>query len=81
MTPPAVALLRVGSGPWWIPLPLILLWPFLLLALALGGLVEAVACGGSLRRTQTFWEALKHLRGVQIDVESAEGRRLFLWLV
>ena len=81
MTPPAVALLRLGSGPWWIPLPLILLCPFLLLALAFGGLVEAVTCGGSVKRTRTLWDASKHLRGVQVDVESAEGRRLFLWLV
>ena len=79
MTPPAVALLRFG--PMWVPLPLVLLWPLLYLALAVGGLVEAAKGGVALPLTRTVCVALGQLHGVKVDVESATGTRVFLWLV
>ena len=79
MTPPAVALLR--CGPVWVPLPLVLLWPFLFLALAIGGLVEAAKGAVALPLTRTVCVALGQLHGVKVDVESAAGTRMFLWLV
>ena len=78
--PPAVALLGVGPGPLWVPIPLILLWPFFLLALAIGGLVEAIA-RGTLRGTRALGLAFWHLHGLKVDVRSATGTRVFLWLL
>jgi hypothetical protein len=81
MMPPAVALLWFGPGPLWVPVPLILLWPFLFAALAVGGLVEAATRGGALTRTRTLCVALGQLRGVRVDVQSATGTRVHLWVV
>lgn len=78
---PAVALLGVGPAGWRIPIPLFLLWPLFLGALAVIGLVEAVSSGGGLRRTRALWAALWELHGVKVDVQTATGRRLFLWLL
>jgi hypothetical protein len=81
--PPAVALLGVGPGSWWVPfpIPLILLWPVFFLALAALGLTESVTSGGPFPRTQTLWLASRHLRGVKVDLQSATGTRVFLWIV
>ena len=78
---PAVALLGVGPAGWRIPVPLFPLWPLFLAALAVIALVEAVACGGSLRRTRAVWAVLWELHGLKVDVRSASGTRTYLWLL
>jgi hypothetical protein len=78
---PAVALLGVGDGGWRIPVPVLLLWPLFFVALAVAGLVEAVASGGGLRRTRALWAVLWELHGLRLDVETATGRRVRLWLL
>ena len=78
---PAVALLGVGPGGLWVPIPVILLWPLLFLALAVAGLVEALTGSGTLPRTRTLWQALCQLHGVKVDVRSATGRRVALWVL
>ena len=78
---PAVALFGVGPKGWRIPIPLLLLWPFSLVALAVIGLVETVSCGGALRRTQALWAFLWELHGLKVDVRSASGTRIYLWLL
>ena len=81
--PPAIALLGVGPGSWWVPIPvpLILLWPFFFLALAVVGFKEAAADAGAFPRTRALWLAFRELRGVKVDVQSATGTRVFLWIV
>ncbi|MEE8277195.1 MAG: hypothetical protein V3R89_00525 [Thermoanaerobaculia bacterium] len=78
---PAVALLGVGPGGWWVPIPVIVLWPLLFLALAVVGLVEAITSSGTLPRTRTLWLALCQLHGIKVDVRSATGTRVFLWVL
>jgi hypothetical protein len=76
-----MALLGFGPGRWWVPIPVILLWPLIFVALALVGLVELLMGSATLPRTRTLWLALWHLHGVKVDVRSSRGSRLFLWLL
>ncbi len=78
---PAVALLGVGPASWRIPIPLFLLWPLFFVALVVVGLLETVACGGGVRRTRALWAVLWDLHGLKVDVETATGRRVYLWLL
>ena len=81
--PPVVALLGIGPGRWWVclPVPVILLWPLFVLALAVGGLIEAVATRGAPLLTRTLGSALLQLHGMKVDVRSATGSRVFVWLL
>ena len=81
--PPALALLGVGPGSWWVPIPvpLILLWPLFFLALAVVGLEEAAADAVAFPRTRALWLAFRELRGVKVDFQAATGSRVFFWIV
>ncbi len=79
--PPAVALLGVGPGRWWLPLPVIALWPVFFLALVVAGLVELVMGRATLPLSRNLGLALWWLHGVRIDIQSSKGARLFLWLL
>jgi len=79
--PPAVALLGFGPGRWWLPLPVIALWPLFLLALVGAGLVELVMGRATLPLSRNLGLALWQLHGVRIDIQSSKGARFFLWLL
>ena len=74
---PSLLLIGVGSRRLWIPLPFVLLWPFWLL----GWVVWAPARLLRLERAQTLRLGLillAQLSGVQIDVDTADGKRIRL---
>ena len=84
---PAIALVAFGSGMRWpIPLPLILLWPLVGLALALTAVARR-ACrrpGPTARNVALAHGALLafcHLRGVEVDVHTSDGTRVYLRLI
>lgn len=79
--PPAVALLGVGPRPWWLPIPVILLWPVVLVALVIVGAVELVMGRTTLPLSRNLGLALWQLHGLRIDVQSSHGGRVFLWLI
>jgi hypothetical protein len=81
MMAPAVALLGFGPGRWWLPIPVILLWPPVLLALVGVGLVELAFGRVTLQISRTLGLALWQLHGVRIDVQSSNGGRVLLWLL
>ena len=82
---PVVALLGLGFGRFCValPIPVILAWPIIGLPL---GLVAALqACWRGARRgrpglASTVLLALCQLHGLKIDVRSARGERVFLWV-
>lgn len=82
---PAVALLVLGRRRCWLPIPVILLWPLIAVALGIVALVEVVAAPrhpeGWLARTRTLAAALRQLSGLKVDVRGATGGRVFLWLL
>ena len=85
--PPTVALLGLGRRRWLVPLPipLILAWPLVGLALGVAALIEAVwgrsHRGGSPVFTKAALLALCELHGLQVDFRGARGGRMFLWML
>jgi hypothetical protein len=78
------SLVLVGMpGPRWVPplpLPLFLLWPLVPLGLGLAGLMRL---GGSRKAETVRTAALMccHLRGLTIDVRSADRERVHIRFV
>ncbi len=83
---PAFGLFAMGPGRWWIPLPLplVLFWPVIGLALGVVALVDKVRGGargtGSLARARVVLLALCQLHGLKVDVRTATGMRVLVWL-
>jgi hypothetical protein len=85
------ALLVIGIGGrsrriFPLPLPVFLLWPLVLFALALVWLAERlISLSGAdpswLRAAKTGLLAFFHLSGFRIEVESSDGTRLRVLLV
>ena len=76
--PPAILLLRIGTGPLYLPLPVLLLWPLLAVAYLLVLPVLVLTRGRALRWRPlqglfTFLEMFRHLRGLHVDVRSRDG--------
>jgi hypothetical protein len=82
-----MALLGLSRGRWGItlPIPVILAWP--LVGLALGGvwLWEAGRDRGQEQRppglAKTALLAFCQLHGLKVDIQSARGRRVRLWML
>ncbi len=83
---PAFALVMVRTPKCVVPLalPVFLAWPFFLVAL--GGVTMAQALvderdtRAALRMARTGLFAFCHLSGFKLDVRSAEGERVLVWL-
>ncbi len=84
---PAVGLILLGKTRWSVPLPLpvFLAWPLVLVAL--GGVTVAehlVARRHAVPRltlARAGLLALCQLSGLKIDVRSADGTRVLIWLM
>lgn len=69
MIPPALLVLRVGRV--WLPLPIFLLWPLVLIAWIVVGalwLLWGLPRRGRLRMMLNLLAALNALRGLSVDV-------------
>jgi len=80
--PPSIALIGVGIGSWRpiLPFPVLLLWPVVALGLGILALVE-LAQAGSVRLAGALGAGFCQLHGLKVDLETAAGRRAFLWLL
>lgn len=86
MTAPVVALLGLGFGRFCValPIPVILAWPIVGLPLGLVAALQAcrrgASRGGRPGLASTVLLALCQLHGLKIDLRSARGERMFLWV-
>ncbi len=73
MIPPALLILRIGR--FWLPLPIFLLWPLVLLGWIIVGalwLLWGLPRRGRLRMTLNLLAALNALRGLSVDVQGKD---------
>jgi hypothetical protein len=85
---PALGVVAIGKGKWPalpIPLPLFLLWP--LVAVALGAVIlaqrlvsEPSDARSGLLMARTALLAFCQLSGLCVDLRSADGDRVRVWL-
>ena len=84
---PLVGLVAVGGRRWAVPLPLplVLLWPLVLVPLgAAAGLERLLRAEAGAGRPTVAGAALAVLwqtSGLRIDIRSARGVRVLLWLI
>ena len=84
---PSILMLRVGPGAGIpIPVPLFLLWPLVLVLALVGGLIWLVMprtrrTGGLLEKLRLAWTLFNNLSGLKIDVRSADGTRVYFWII
>jgi hypothetical protein len=84
---PALAIIGFGRKRTIpLPIPFFLLWPFILLALAVVGFVGWVTrrqgpSPGGLVVAKTALLAMFHLSGLRIDVRSRDHDNFHLWLI
>lgn len=79
---PAFALIGI-PGPRWVPpvpLPLFLLWPLVLICLGLAGLMVKVRPDES-EKLRTIMMVFGELRGLAIDIETANHKPVRIWFV
>ena len=79
---PTLALVGI-AGPRWlppIPIPLFLLWPFVLVCLGLARLLgrDRPAEATKLR---TAMQVFRELRGLSIDVDAVDHKQVRIWFV
>ena len=80
MIPPLFLYARVGR--FHLPLPVLLLWPLLLVLLLLSTLVlpfvplRGTTAGARARLPLAAWRMLAALRGLRVDVRPAGGGRV-----
>ena len=84
---PALAIIGVGRKRTIpLPFPFFLLWPFILLAIALVWLADALAprrseARSALALAKVALLAMFHLSGLRIDVRSRSQESFWLWLL
>jgi len=80
--PPSVALVGIGIRSWRpiLPIPVFLLWPIVALGLAILALVELV-WGRPVRLASLVGAGVCQLHGLKVDLETARGRRAFVWML
>ena len=84
---PALALIGIGrKRKFALPLPVILLWPVIFLALAVLGLASLFVRRGTeehkyLGMAKTGLLSLFQLSGLRIDVASRDRDQVFIWLI
>ncbi len=79
---PALGLIGIPGLRWLlpIPIPLFLLWPFVLVFLGIARLLDRdrPAEAAMLRTTM---QAFRELRGLTIDVDTADHKQVRIWFV
>lgn len=83
---PTLGLVRIGNRRWTIPLPLpvFLVWPFVLLALggvwiSRGLIASREGDVSKLAIAQTGLLGLFYLSGLSVDVHAKDGTRVLVW--
>ncbi len=79
---PALGLIGI-PGPRWlppIPIPLFLLWPFVLVCQAIARLLSRDR-PAEAAKLQTALQAFRGLRGLSIDVDTADHKQVRIWFV
>ncbi len=79
---PALALVGI-PGPRWlppIPIPLSLLWPFVLACLGLARLLDRDR-PAEAAKLRTAMQAFRELRGLTIDIDTADHKQVRIWFV
>ena len=77
---PALALIRI-PGPRWlppIPIPLFLLWPFVLVCLGTARILDRDR-PAEAAKLRTAMQAFRELRGLTIDVDTADHKQVRIW--
>ncbi len=79
---PVLGLIRIPGTRWLppIPIPLILLWPLVLVCLGIAKLLER---GRPVDATKlrTAMRVFRELRGLTIDVDTADHKQVRIWFV
>ena len=85
---PVLGVVAVGGRRWAVPLPLplIVLWPLALVPLGAAAVIERLSRwrAAGPRRPTVAGAALRmlwQLSGVRVDIRTARGVRVLLWLV
>ncbi len=79
---PALGLIGL-PGPRWlppIPIPLFLLWPFVLVCLGIARLLDRDR-PAEAAKLRTAMQAFRELRGLTIDVNPAHHKQVRIWFV
>ncbi len=79
---PALGLIGI-PGPRWlppIPIPLFLLWPFVLVCLGIARLLDR-ARPAEAAKLRTATQVFRELRGLTIDVDTANHKQVRIWFV
>ena len=79
---PALALIGI-PGPRWLPpfpVPLFLLWPFVLVCLGIARLLDSGRPAGAAK-LRTAMQAFREARGLTIDVDTADHKQVRIRIV
>ncbi len=79
---PALALIGI-PGPRWlppVPIPLFLLWPFVLLCQGIARLLDRDR-PAQAAKLRTAMQAFRELRGLTIDVDTADHKQVRIRIV
>jgi hypothetical protein len=77
---PALGLIGI-PGPRWlppIPIPLFLLWPFVPVCLGIARLLDR-DWPAEAAKLRTTMQAFRELRGLTIDVDTANHKQVLIW--
>ncbi len=79
---PAIGLIGIPRLRWLppIPIPLFLLWPFALVCLGIARLLDRNR-PAEAAKLRTAMQAFRELRGLTIDVDTADHRQVRIWFV
>jgi len=79
---PALGLIRVPGLRWLppIPLPLFLLWPFVLVCLGLARLLDRDR-PAEAAKLRTAMQVFRELRGLTIEVDTRDNKEMRIWFV
>ncbi|MGD2174133.1 MAG: hypothetical protein PVJ27_01930 [Candidatus Brocadiaceae bacterium] len=83
MIPPFLIVIETGRIP--IVVPLILLWPLMVVALVVATAVLPLVRLQNTRPAQravlplATWRALAAMRGLRVDVRPTDGKRVYIW--
>ena len=79
---PALALIGI-PGPRWllpVPIPLFLLWPFVLFCHGIARLLDRDR-RAEAAKVRTAMQAFRDLRGLTIDIDTANHKQVRIWIV
>ncbi len=79
---PALGLIGIPGRRWLppIPIPLFLLWPFVLVCQGIARLLEGER-PAEAAKLRTAMQAFRELRGLTIDVDIADHKQVQIWFV